>query len=315
MKQPLVSAIMPAYNQVDFVGDAIQSVVEQDYPNLQVVVSDDGSTDGTIDVILDWASRYPDRVIPIVRDGHLGVTENCNRALEQCRGELRAFHAGDDLWLPGKISRQVQWFEEDSRRILCAHDVEAFDSETGQRLFLWSEQHRPASGDDPSRFIVRWPAWHPLSHMVRATALPPGGYDPRVPVASDFKFFADCVARGGVVGEIPGTYARYRSWSGNVSRRREQMWTDLFRTLELIAEAYPWLANACDEYRAAALYDHGRELLFTGVRGEARARFLRSALLRPWPPRSLVWLAIAAMPAPMQTRVAAIRGRWHEGRR
>lgn len=306
---------MPAYNQVGFVGDAIRSVVEQDYPNLQVVVSDDGSTDGTVDIILDWARRYPDRIIPVVREGHLGVTANCNRALARCRGELRAFHAGDDLWNLGKIARQVAWFEEDPRRVLCGHDVEVFDSESGQRLFQWSDLQKPPSGDDPRLFVSRGHPWHPLGNMVRAAVIPALGYDERIPLASDWKFFVDCVARGGTFGHVPGVYARYRSWPGNVSRRRQQMWDDLFHTLDLIGDEYPWLTNACEEYRAAAFYTHGRELLSGGELSEARARLFQSVRMRPRSPRAIVWLAIAAMPAHLAGRGVAIWDHWRHARK
>ncbi|MGI8547663.1 MAG: glycosyltransferase family 2 protein [Gemmatimonadaceae bacterium] len=301
-----MSAIMPAYNQVDFVGEAIRSAVDQDYANLQVIVSDDGSTDGTVDIILDWARRYPDRVIPIVREGHLGVTDNCNRALDRCRGELRAFHAGDDLWLPGKVSIQVAWFEEDSRRVLCGHDVEVFDSETGQPMFRWSEHQDPPSGDDARLFVRQGNPWHPLGNMARADVIPASGYDGRIPLASDWKFFIDCVARGGAFGHVPGVYARYRSWKGNVSRRREQMWADLFSTLDLVAVEYPWLADACLEYRSSALHAHGVELVSGGSLSEARARFVGSAVLRPWTRRGIAWLAIAALPTPIADRALAI---------
>lgn len=309
LKRPLVSAIMPAFNQADLVGDAIRSAVEQDYPNLQIVVSDDGSTDGTVDVIMDWASRFPDRVIPIVNQGHLGVTENCNRALRRCRGELRAFHAGDDLWLPGKISRQVTWFEEDSRRVLCAHDVETFDAVTGRMMYLWSERHRPVDGADPATFVLRWPAWHPLSHMVRASALPPGGYDASAPIASDFRFFVECVASGGIVGAIPGVYARYRSSPGSVSSRRAEMWRDLFTTLDWIANQYPPLAAATRAYRHKALYDRGRELMYQGDVKQGRASLLRAVALRPWSWRSVPALAAAATPSRLTFLAVHLRRR------
>lgn len=306
MNEPLVSAIMPAYNQVEFVGEAIRSAVDQDYPNLQLVVADDGSTDGTVDVILDWAQRYPDRVIPIVGEGHLGVTGNCNRALDRCRGELQAFHAGDDIWLAGKIKRQVEWFAEDARRVLCGHDVEAFDSESGQRLFHWSEFQTAPAGDDARLFVRHGHPWHPLGNMVRASVIPAGGYDERVPLASDWKFFVDCLVHGGTFAHVPGVYARYRSWPGNVSRRREQMWSDLFTTLDILAESYPSLADACEEYRESALRGQANEMLAAGALSQARERIMYAAKLRPRSLRNLAWLAIGSLPGPAADRAVAL---------
>jgi glycosyltransferase involved in cell wall biosynthesis len=241
---PLVSVMLPAYNQAAFVESAVLSAVEQDYPDLQVVVADDGSTDGTDEIVRDVARRYADRVTTIVGLPNVGVTLNCNRALQACRGELVAFHAGDDRWLPSKVARQVEWFAEDERRVLCGHDVEVFDSTTDRRLRLWSEVQVAPAGDDARLFVRDGHPWHPLSTMARRRVIPSRGYDARIPLASDWKFFVDCVANGGVFGQIPGVHARYRSWAGNRSKRRPQMWDDVLDTCDLVEQEYPWLAGA-----------------------------------------------------------------------
>jgi glycosyltransferase involved in cell wall biosynthesis len=297
VSQPLVSVLLPTYNQAEFAAEAILSAVTQDYPNLQVVVRDDDSTDGTVDVILELARRYPDRIEPLVRDGgRIGVTRSCNRILSRCRGKYIAFHAGDDVWLPGKVSRQTEWLEADPRRVLCGHDVEVFDSVTGRRLHLWSEVQRPPSGADARLFVRDGHPWHPLGNMVRASVVPARGYDSRITLASDWKFFVDCVASGGTFGHIPGVYARYRSWAGNLSKRREAMWKDVFATLDLIEQEHPSLAEACRQYRATALYHSGGELLASGNVAAARQQFLRAVRMQPWSARGAFALVVAATP-------------------
>ena len=312
MTQPLVAVLLPTYNQAAFVADAVLSAVEQDYPNLRVVVCDDGSTDGTVEVIRSLQARYPGRIVAIVDEPHLGLTGNCNRNLRACvatGATYVAFHAGDDIWLPGKITRQVEWLEADPRRVLCSHDVEVFDSDTNARLFLWSEQHQPARGSDPALFVSRWPAWHPLGNVVRASVLPPGGYDERVPIASDFKFFVHCVARGGEVGDIPGVFARYRQWAGNASAYRPKMWSDLFNTLDLIAAEYPSVADACRSYRALSLYQHGRELLYRGDAAGGRACLMRALRERPWSSRTVPALLAVIAPTHLTYWAVALRRR------
>src|SRR5689334_23285444 len=100
MSRPLVSVLVVAYNQISFIADTLASAVEHDYENLQVVVADDGSTDGTTDVVLDFARRHPGRVVPLTGGPNLGITRNCNRGLTACKGEYVAFLGGDDLFLP-----------------------------------------------------------------------------------------------------------------------------------------------------------------------------------------------------------------------
>jgi len=76
--QPLVSIHIITYNQIDFIHDTLTSALEQDYENLEVVVADDGSTDGTAEVILEYAKKYPNRLLPLVGGPNLGITGNSN---------------------------------------------------------------------------------------------------------------------------------------------------------------------------------------------------------------------------------------------
>src|SRR5262245_26145379 len=120
-RHPLVSVCIVTFNQANFVQRALLSAVEQDYPNLEVLVADDGSTDGTAEVLQRLAQQYPERVqlLPIEPNrGIAGIARNYNRALTNARGKYVALLDGDDEFLPGKIRKQVEWLEADERRVL-----------------------------------------------------------------------------------------------------------------------------------------------------------------------------------------------------
>ncbi len=251
MSSPLVSVFMPAYNQVEFVGEALQSAIEQDYPNLQVVAVDDGSIDGTADIISDYARKYPDRVTAIVGLPHLGLTRNCNRTLQACSGQYVAFHAGDDLFLPGKISKQVEWMEQDDRRVLCGHEVEVFDSITGRTLYVQRPHIRKGYG--ASAFVRCGAFVYGQSIMLRSSAMPPSGFDERLPVSSDVKFWIDCLAKSrGEFGCLAGVYSRYRRHGRNVTDLRVDHILDHLQSLDIIQESYPELGEDC-QYRRSYL--------------------------------------------------------------
>lgn len=306
MNQPLVSVFMPAYNQVEFVAEALQSAVDQDYPNLEVVAGDDGSVDGTDDIIRDYARRYPDRVKPIVGEPHVGLTPNCNRTFKTCTGKYIACFAGDDMYLPGKITRQVEWLEADERRVMCGHDVEAFDSDTGRRLSLDSD-HGPLRAGRGAEAIVRYgPAYSGVSIMVRASAIPSSGFDERLPIVSDWKFQIDYLAAGGEYGFIEGVYARYRRHVRSVSLdlMRPQYLEDKFKLLDLVEATYPHLARACRHARARLLYVVGSERLLRGDRTAARQYLGRTVTQDLW----LSWkvpikLALACLPEALTRRL------------
>jgi glycosyltransferase involved in cell wall biosynthesis len=252
--RPLVSIVIPTYNQAHFVDEAICSAVMQEYEPLEVVVSDDGSTDGTSDRIRRWMQDYPDRVIGLVDQPHLGITGNCNRGMNGSRGEYIAFGAGDDMFLPGKISAQVAWFEHDSRRVLCGHDVEVFESESNRRLYLWSDRHRLRTGAGAAG-VIGSASYVSSSIMVRRTSIPPYGFDDRFPVSSDTKLWVDCLASGGRYGYVRGLYGRYRRHAGNLTnvddrRKGEALFADMLSFYHVVAAEHPSLDAICRRRRA-----------------------------------------------------------------
>jgi glycosyltransferase involved in cell wall biosynthesis len=301
MVQPLVSVTVPTYNQVRFVHDAIVSAVEQDYPNLEVVVGDDGSTDGTANVILECARRYPDRITSIVGEPHLGVTRNHNRTLRRCRGKYIAFHAGDDMFLPGKISKQVEWLEADERRVICVHDVELINSEGG-RLFI-------AGGRLAGRgagMVIRNGSFMGVSVMLRAAALPPDGFDERLLVGSDWKLWIDCLAAGGLYGYVDGVYARYRLHRDSVTKSDMTLRASLYDcllTLELVEASYPHLAQHCRYGRARVFLDIARWYSSHGDAQNARA-FVTSALRKC--PEMTVRMLLTSLPAPIRRALSTV---------
>lgn len=100
--RPLVSVIMPAHNTARYIEDAIDSVLEQGYRPLELIVIDDGSTDGTVELL----QRYGNR-IRLITQSNKGAGAARNQGLQAAQGEFIAFLDSDDLWLPGKVAAQV----------------------------------------------------------------------------------------------------------------------------------------------------------------------------------------------------------------
>ena len=106
LNAPLVSVILPAYNARATLALAVNSVIEQDYANLELLVVDDGSVDGT--------AEHPvlqDHRIRVLRQQNAGPAAARNLALSQAKGSLIAFIDADDVWLPGKLSAQVGYLQ------------------------------------------------------------------------------------------------------------------------------------------------------------------------------------------------------------
>src|SRR5262249_38864714 len=139
---------------------------------------------------------------------------------------------------------QVEWMEAHPDCVLCGHDVEIFDSSTGTTMSV----HRPSvrSGRGPSAFVRLGGVVYGQSGMVRRDALPPDGFDERVPVVSDVKLWIDCLARsGGTFDCIDGVYARYRRHSRNVTQDGVTHIRQHLEALDLIEAQYPDLTADC----------------------------------------------------------------------
>ena len=301
MALPLVSVCFIAYNHVQFVGAALKSVIEQDYPNLEVVIADDGSTDGTGDIVQSFVANHSEQLVllpPRYNQGIAGIVSNYNRALMKCRGKYIAFLEGDDVFLLEKIAKRVQWLEADERRVLCGHDVEVFDSMTDKRLYLMSEVARMRRGRGADLVVRHNVPFSTVSMMIRATAIPKHGFDDRLRIVLDWKFWIDCLASGGHFGYVDGIWARYRRHATNITKLHfDTRQDDEFVTLALIESRYPHLIGSCRYSRARVLYSCGVGCLRRSERARARI-FLLNALKQSWrPPRkAFIALLLAFLP-------------------
>jgi glycosyltransferase involved in cell wall biosynthesis len=120
-----LSVAMVAYNQERFVAQALESVLAQRTKfDFEVVIGDDGSTDGTRAAIESFQRRRPDRIFPIFRERNIGAGPNFVATLGACRGEYVAFLEGDDYWTSeDKLQRQVDVLDGRPDRVLCCHRV------------------------------------------------------------------------------------------------------------------------------------------------------------------------------------------------
>jgi glycosyltransferase involved in cell wall biosynthesis len=103
--QPLVTVIIPAYNAADHILATLESVSHQSYPQIEVLVVDDGSADHTADIVLLLAQSDPR--FRLIRQPNAGVGAARNRAIREARGEFIAPLDSDDVWYPDKLSKQV----------------------------------------------------------------------------------------------------------------------------------------------------------------------------------------------------------------
>jgi len=132
---PRVSIVTPSYNQGDFIEETIRSVLLQGYPDLEYIILDGGSTDGSVDIIRKyepWLAHWVSK-----RDG--GQTEAINNGWRKATGEILAYINSDDCYLAGAIAAAVEGFQSDSQTGMVYGTAIIVD-ETGKELRVWKGQ-------------------------------------------------------------------------------------------------------------------------------------------------------------------------------
>ena len=112
-KLPLVSVIIPTYNRGWVVQEAIDSVLDQDFSDYELIVVDDGSNDNTREILGAYG-----KAITVLQQSNRGVSAARNRGIAEAAGRLIAFLDSDDLWLPRKLTTQVKFFEENADAVI-----------------------------------------------------------------------------------------------------------------------------------------------------------------------------------------------------
>ncbi len=190
-KKPLVSVIILCYNQAEIIGRAIESVLEQTYQNIQVVIVDDCSKDNSRQVIESWQAKYPGKIKTYFQQVNVGHPANMNTGYRLCDGELITFCDGDDWYFPEKVQREVNY-------LMNNPDVDVvhsnFDFYTVDGVFLkhWVSNNNkiPAGDIFLSLFSLHYPFKIHLRYELTSKKViqETGYYDEQIPIWVDWDF-------------------------------------------------------------------------------------------------------------------------------
>ena len=177
--QPLVTVIITSYNHGPYIEQSIQSVLNQTYPNIELLVIDDGSTDDSVERIqrLQAAHGFDFRV-----QQNQGLTNTLNGAIARAKGSLIVPFGSDDIMLPERIEIQVNYLYDKPEVGICAGNIELIDAEGN--LYPEKRQRRDVPFrrlDFDDMFLERKPYPPATTLMIRREALDKvGGFDPSI---------------------------------------------------------------------------------------------------------------------------------------
>jgi glycosyltransferase involved in cell wall biosynthesis len=252
--QPLVSVLTATYESAPYLEQTLESALGQSYTNLEVVIADDGSPDDTVAVAERVGRRYPGRVVFARGANREGPCKRRNAALTEARGSLICWLDGDDVWLPGKIERQVEVMRARPDAGLVYTGFEAFASDTGEAVPGTEPSTR--SGDLFLPLFVEGNFIGTLTVMFRREALRSGrlrdadfvygdDYWAWLEIALDWKFEG-----------IDGVLARYRIHEANLSRKQGNHYVKRIELLEEFVRTYPEARERLGASRRSGIASH-----------------------------------------------------------
>jgi glycosyltransferase involved in cell wall biosynthesis len=132
---PLVTVIIPLYNTDDYVCFAINSVINQTYSNWELIIIDDGSTDSSLQIAKETING--DKRARLISHPNEGVSSTRNTGINYAEGEFIAFLDADDIWMPTKLERQIDFLQNSTDILACTTHIEIIN-ENGEISIPWS---------------------------------------------------------------------------------------------------------------------------------------------------------------------------------
>lgn len=240
-QQPLVSIVIPCYNHAQFVQETIQSVIDQDYENIELIIIDDGSKDNSVEVIQEMIPACEERFVRFEfrYRPNKGLCATLNEALEWCEGEYFSPTASDDILKQNKISTQlaIMLSKKEQKIIGVFVGIELIDSNNK------SLRKRGHELDFGFKEVFLRTAFMPGQAVMlnRRAIKAANGYDPEKKI-EDLDIFLKLANAGGRFYSIKESLVQYRRHDDNLSSKLDVMWPAIYKIL--------------NEYKNHPLFNH-----------------------------------------------------------
>lgn len=240
-----ISVAIITYNSEKFIAQAIDSVLVQDYPNIEIIISDDASTDSTQKILAQYAKKYPDKIKLLLARKNLGATDNWFKCASACCGKYIANLAGDDEFLPGKISKQVEIMEGNANIAICYSDAFVFDVKRGKEIYRLAMKAPTLSGGVYTALSDA--IYYSPTIMFRRDLLPKKNIFHGIRHATDLAFYKEIMINSAPNGQIyylPECFYLYKKHDSNITVTSTSHYREHIESIRILQAVYPQYKKA-----------------------------------------------------------------------
>lgn len=213
---PRVTVVIPVYNSEKYLADAIDSILAQTFEDFEVILIDDGSTDGSVEIM---AAHTDLRIRLAFNEANMGIANTRNRGIELARGEYLAVLDHDDSAYSDRFSKQVAFLDRHRDHAAVGSWAEAMDEEG--RILKRIKRQPVSPGEIQWGLLFECCLLH-SSIMARTAVLRECGYRAEYAVCQDYDLFVRLAGRH-KLANLPEVLARYRKHAGGFSRRNTEL--------------------------------------------------------------------------------------------
>lgn len=274
----VVSVIIPAYNRSAYIDQTVQSVLEQTYPQVELIVVDDGSTDGTYEQLQAYGNRI--RLLSHENRQNKGQSAALNLGLQAASGDYIAILDSDDYWAPDKLERQVACLQAnpDIGLVYC----NGYHVDAGGRVLYPFHPEGHTEPNDPNQLLLDCYMLLPQSSLVRAAVFRQAGlFDESLRAAQDHDMLIR-IAELTTFAYQPEYGFYYRRHGASISQNGlEKRWRNGFVILDKARRRYPYTGKTIRGRRAVLNFRLGQVYWREGKWLRSLPYLLASAALDP----------------------------------
>jgi glycosyltransferase involved in cell wall biosynthesis len=248
---PRVSIIIPTYNCGDYLGRAIDSVCAQTYKDYEILVVDDGSTDNTKDVAMQYG-----RKVAYHYQQNRGVSAARNHAISEASGELFAYLDADDMWYPEKLERQVAFLDAHQECGMVHSEISVINEQDEiLHVRFNQETKRPVPQGYCMLALLRRSHIQTLTVVERRKCFDSvGGFDERLPIVQDYLHWIMIAAEGYGIGYLAEPLGKYRWRAGSLMGSPTRLLEDYVKIYDILLQEKQF-ASGHGKEAAATLRD------------------------------------------------------------